>query len=240
VSTLDSHSTVTADTVLEVRDVQVSFGAVVALNGASLALRSGTITGLIGANGAGKSVLLDVITGFLKPRAGSIRLGGAEIARRSVASRARLGIRRTFQSAELFDDLSVRENVSVGARRGLDVGDFLDRNALSEWADELAQNLPTGIRRRVDVARALAGKPKLLLLDEPGAGLSGAEVSQLADWLRAVAADSVGVLVVDHDMALIGGVCEQVSVLDFGQVIAEGSPDDVLRDDTVRKAYLGG
>jgi ABC-type branched-subunit amino acid transport system ATPase component len=225
---------------LEVRNIRVEFGPVVALDGVSMVVEKGQAIGLIGANGAGKSVLFDVMTGFTTPSAGSVLFNDVEITRRSVPARARMGIRRTFQNAELFDDLSVLENLSVGAADHLDVRAFAAEVGLEPWGRELAQNLPAGVRRRVDIARALAGRPQVLLLDEPGAGLGGAEVAELARWLQDIARSGVAILVVDHDMELISSVCGTVSVLDFGQVIAAGSVADVLQDGAVRRAYLGG
>jgi branched-chain amino acid transport system ATP-binding protein len=210
-----------APSVLQVRDVRVEFGAVVALAGVSLEVQSGQASGLIGANGAGKSVLIDVITGFTAPSTGSVAFDGKEIRRLSIASRARLGIRRTFQNAELFDDLTVQENIAVGAPRGSAVNELLADVGLTPWAGDLAQHVPAGIRRRVDIARALAGKPRVLLLDEPGAGLSGGEVTELASWLRSIA------------------LCTHIQVLDFGRIIASGTVENVLRDSAVRRAYLG-
>jgi ABC-type branched-subunit amino acid transport system ATPase component len=151
-----------------------------------------------------------------------------------------MGIRRTFQSAELFDDLSVLENLAVGAVNQPDISVFASSLGLQQWARELAQNLPAGIRRRVDIARALAGRPRVLLLDEPGAGIGESEIGELALWLREVAETGVGVLLVDHDMELINSVCDTLHVLDFGRVIAAGTVDDVLQDGAVRRAYLGG
>jgi ABC-type branched-subunit amino acid transport system ATPase component len=158
----------------------------------------------------------------------------------SASGRARMGLRRTFQTAELFDDLSVWENISVGAKDHRDVDTILAEMDLEPWKSHLARDVPAGLRRRVDFARAVGGHPKVLLLDEPGAGLGGVEVDALVDTLDSICrARAMTVVVVEHDMSLIKRVCNRVYVLDFGAIVAEGTPAEILASPVVQKAYLG-
>ncbi|MCZ7526529.1 MAG: ABC transporter ATP-binding protein [Acidimicrobiia bacterium] len=225
--------------ILEVEVVTMRFGGVVALHEVSLEVRPGTVTGVIGPNGAGKTTLFDVVTGFLRPTSGHVRYRGRDVTRLSPHRRAGLGLRRTFQGAELFDDLSVRENIAVARSGSTPVDDLLERFGLDPWASDLAESLPAGIRRRVGLVQALAGEPGALLLDEPAAGLDEAETSVLADELRVLAGEGLTVLIIDHDMSLMGRVCSELHVLDFGELIARGAPEEVLRDSKVLEAYLG-
>jgi branched-chain amino acid transport system ATP-binding protein len=200
----------------------------------------GDLVGVIGANGAGKTVMFDVISGFTRPSAGTVRFFGQTLGTASAARRARMGLRRTFQSAELFDDLSVWENVSVGATDHGAVDAILIETELQSWKNYLARDVPAGLRRRVDLARAIAGSPTVLLLDEPGAGLGGAEVDALIDILHGVCRErDITIIVVEHDMSLIKRVCNRVYVLDFGSIIAEGTPEEIIASPVVQKAYLG-
>ncbi len=228
---------------LEVSDVKVRFGAVTALDGVSVAVPQGMLMGVIGANGAGKSVLFDVITGFTRPETGTVVFNGDDVTGLGAAARARRSLRRTFQTAELFDDLTVWENISVGAGAGAgnEVEQLLEEIGLSHWRNRLARDIPAGLRRRVDLARALSSSPKMLLLDEPGAGLSGPEADALASTLDTMCkAKGVSVLLVEHDMALIRQVCQFVYVLNFGKIIAEGTPEELMVSKVVQEAYLGG
>jgi branched-chain amino acid transport system ATP-binding protein len=231
------------DALLQVSDVRVRFGAVTALDGVSVAVPQGMLMGVIGANGAGKSVLFDVITGFTRPETGTVVFNGDDVTGLGASARARRSLRRTFQSAELFDDLTVWENVSVGAGAGAgnEVEQLLNELGLSQWRNRLARDIPAGLRRRVDLARALSSNPKMLLLDEPGAGLSGPEADALASTLDTMCkAKGVSVLLVEHDMALIRQVCQYVYVLNFGKIIAEGTPEELMVSQVVQEAYLGG
>ncbi len=199
--------------------------------------------GVIGANGAGKSVLFDVITGFTRPETGMVTFNGSDVTGLGASARARRSLRRTFQTAELFDDLTVWENISVGAGAGAgnEVEQLLEEIGLTRWRNRLARDIPAGLRRRVDLARALSSNPKMLLLDEPGAGLSGPEADALASTLDTMCkAKGVSVLLVEHDMALIRQVCQFVYVLNFGKIIAEGTPEELMVSKVVQDAYLGG
>jgi branched-chain amino acid transport system ATP-binding protein len=242
---------------LDVRGLRVTYGGVVAADSVDLVLGEGRVVGLIGPNGAGKTSIIDALTGYHLPSAGSVSFGGRDITRARAHQRARGGLARTFQSVELFDDLSVGDNVLVAAERiGLgrslrdlflpvpapDRGDVdwaLELCGLSDLADRSPRELSHGRRKLVGVARALAARPRLVLLDEPAAGLDSAESLELGEHLRGLPAAGVSVLLVDHDMGLVLGVCDEVHVLDFGRMIAHGTPAEIRADERVIEAYLG-
>lgn len=235
---------------LEVSEVTVRFGGHVALRDVDLDASEGAITGLIGPNGAGKTTLFNVLCGLQRPASGSIMLDGADITRLPPHKRARRGLARTFQRLETFTLLTVRENILAGAEfrrhwsgadeRPAQVADgLIDRLSLGDVADERVDTLPTGRARLVELGRALAARPRLLLLDEPSSGLDERETEALGEVLRDVVAGGPGVLLVEHDMTLVMSVCESISVLDFGSVVAHGSPEDVRADPLVQQAYLG-
>ena len=231
---------------LEVSEVTVTFGGRRALDGVAIAAERGRVTGLIGPNGAGKSTLFDVICGLRKPVAGRVALEGKDVTREGPARRARHGMARTFQRLELFGRLSVRENLMVAAELGPQrrhaaraVEEIITRLDLGEVADRPADALPTGTGRLVEVGRALAVRPRFLLLDEPAAGQDAEETRRFAGLLRALADEGTTVVLVEHDMSLVMGVCDQVYVLDLGKIISVGSPDVIRRDETVLAAYLG-
>ena len=236
---------------LDVRQVSVSFGGLQALSDVSLDVRVGHVTGLIGPNGAGKTTLFNVVTGLLGPNTGWVELDGRDITRRKPHQRARLGIGRTFQRLETFGSLTARENVLVAAemRRGWShdrkrspaviADEILERVGLQEVAEDRVDRLPTGTARLVELGRALATQPRVLLLDEPSAGLNESETSTLGSLLQEVAGSGLAVLLVEHDMQFVMGTCARIHVLDFGRIISVGSPKEVQADDTVRSAYLG-
>ena len=231
---------------LEVSGVTVAFGGNRALDGVGLAAGPGRVTGLIGPNGAGKSTLFDVVSGLRRPSSGRVSLDGRDVTRMGPTRRARHGLARTFQRLELFGRLSVRDNLLVAAELGPErrnagrvVTEIIDRLGLAGVADDHADALSTGVARLVEVGRALAVRPKLLLLDEPAAGQDGAETERFAALLRALAEDGTAVVLVEHDMGLVMGVCDEVYVLDLGKIIAVGPPEVVRRDETVLAAYLG-
>ena len=232
-------------TALEVRDATVRFGGRHALEDVSVRAESGTITGLIGPNGAGKTTLFNVICGLLPPEGGAVFLDGTDVTRLAPFKRARQGLARTFQRLEPFGLLTVRENVRLAAdiaRRSDpdEVADgLLERLGVADLAAIRADRLPTGQARRVELARALATDPKVLLLDEPASGQDEVETDAFAAVLRDVAADGVAVVLVEHDVPLVMAVCSRVYVLDLGQVLAAGTPAEVQRDDAVLAAYLG-
>ena len=246
---------------LDLAHVTVRYGGHVAVNDVSLAAPVGRITGLIGPNGAGKTTLFNVASGLVRPASGQLRLHGADMSALDPAARARHGLGRTFQKMELFDSLTARENVSLGREAGQagrrpwqhvaeTTRDRQGRSAAAEQAMALAgiadladrpvAALSTGQRRLVELARCLAGEFDVLLLDEPSSGLDGTETERFGEILtRIVAERGVGILLVEHDMALVMSICDYVHVLDFGTKIFEGTTADVSASDTVRAAYLG-
>jgi branched-chain amino acid transport system ATP-binding protein len=242
-------------TLLVADRVTVRFGGVTAVSDASLGASAGEVTGLIGPNGAGKTTLFNVVTGLQRPTSGTVRYAGADITGLATHARARRGIARTFQRLEAFGSLSVWENVLVAAeihaqhgtgspRRGRErpattTGRLIDRVGLGPYAKQPADTVPTGIARLLELARALALDPRLLLLDEPSSGLSGRETEVFGDLLRDLAAEGRAVLIVEHDMDLIMRVCDRIHVLNFGEVIASGPPDAIRADERVQRAYLG-
>ena len=247
---------------LSLERVHRSFGGVRAVDGAGLTVAPGEVHGLIGPNGAGKTSVLNLVSGFLAPNTGRILLGGRAIQGLSPDRVAALGVARTFQNIRLFPDLSARDNVVVGqhlrrraslAARLLALPSaraeersareaavaLLERVGLSDRIREHARHLSYGEQRRVEIARALASAPRLLLLDEPTAGMNPLEVRAVAALIRQVAAEGRSVLLVEHNVRLVMEVCERITVLDFGKVIAEGAPAEVSRDRAVIAAYLG-
>ncbi|HUR51362.1 MAG TPA: ABC transporter ATP-binding protein [Mycobacteriales bacterium] len=231
---------------LEVEDIGVRFGGVVAVNGATFHVDEGTVVGLMGPNGAGKTTLFNVITGLQEPTHGRVRFDGRDITDEAPRKRALAGIGRTFQRLEVFGSLSVGDNIRVAAEmRGLDNperirDELLERVGLTTFADSPADAVPTGIARLTELARALACDPRLLLLDEPSSGLNEQETGAFADLVRSLAADEGrSVLIVEHDVELVLGVCSTIHVLDFGTIIASGAPEQVQADPRVQDAYLG-
>ena len=234
-------------TILETREVSVRFGGHMAVNEVSLSVEEGRITGLIGPNGAGKTTTFNVITGLQPPSRGRVQLAGKDITAMSAHRRARAGIARTFQRLELFGSLSVRDNVITAAELNRVDGQdpkaaadaLLDRVGLSDDAAKRADSLPTGAARLVELARALACRPRVLLLDEPASGLDDAETDRFAELLTDLAGDGLGILLVEHDVPLVMRLCTEITVLNFGEVLATGSPAQIQKDQTVIDAYLG-
>jgi branched-chain amino acid transport system ATP-binding protein len=233
---------------LEASGVTVTFGGRRALDNAGLKAETGKITGLIGPNGAGKSTMFDVICGLRRPVTGTVTLDGKDVTRAGPARRASHGMARTFQRLELFGRLTVRENLLVAAEFSPEkkhaasmTGKILDRLGLSGFAAVPADSLPTGTARLVEVGRALAARPRYLLLDEPAAGLDADETEKFSVLLRSLADnEGVAILLVEHDMSLVMSSCDHIYVLDLGKIITEGTPDQVRRDERVLAAYLGG
>ncbi|HXY94276.1 MAG TPA: ATP-binding cassette domain-containing protein [Acidimicrobiia bacterium] len=235
---------------LEVEEVFVRFGGLHALNGVSITVEPGHVTGLIGPNGAGKTTLFNVVTGLQEPDDGRVTLDGKDITDVKPHRRARLGVGRTFQRLETFGMLTARDNVLVAAqaRRGWGSGRFdidekvdeiVDLVGLRDVADVRVDRLPTGTARLIELARALAIDPRVLLVDEPSAGLNEQETLTLGELLLDLSRNGLGILLVEHDMSFVMGTCEQIHVLDFGQVIAVGTPTEIQEDPAVRAAYLG-
>jgi ABC-type branched-subunit amino acid transport system ATPase component len=253
-----------ADAVLEARGVTVRFGGLVALNEVSVSVPPATIVGLVGPNGAGKTTLFHVVSGLLRAQEGDVYLAGRRVTGATPAKRAHLGLARTFQQLELFMGLTVREHVvlayrvrnqrrrlwsdlvTLGAlhRTSADenarVDHLVDLLGLTSVANTSAGALPLGTSRRVEVARALATGPTVVLLDEPSSGLDAHETAQLGAALRTVVEEEkVSMLLVEHDVAMVLGLSSAVNVLDFGVKIADGTPDEIRANPAVRAAYLG-
>jgi branched-chain amino acid transport system ATP-binding protein len=235
---------------LTAEDVVVRFGGLRALSETNLDVDPGLVTGLIGPNGAGKTTCFNVITGLQEPTSGRVIFDGTDITDRSPYKRARMGIARTFQKLEAFSSLSARENVLVAAeqRRAWDKSKFspsavadetLERVGIADVAEFMVGTLPTGTARLVELARALATNPKVLLLDEPSSGLNEEETQEMAHLLRTLVGDGLAVLLVEHDMSFVMGTCEVIYVLDFGKIIAHGTPTEIQNDPMVQAAYLG-
>jgi branched-chain amino acid transport system ATP-binding protein len=246
---------------LDVHSVTVRFGGLTALDAVSLTAVPRQVTGIIGPNGAGKTTLLNVLCGFVRPDSGTVSLGGTELTGLAPHRLASLGIARTLQGVGLFRGLTVLDNVMTGATIHARAGFWsallglarsdrderalrersltaLDRVGAADLAGRLPDQLPYGMRKRVALARALVAEPNVLLLDEPASGLSEAELPELGDLITGLAADA-SVVVVEHRMDLMMSVCEAIAVLDFGKLIAHGTPDQVQADPAVTAAYLG-
>jgi len=236
-------------TALEITGLQKRFGGVVALNGVDLSVDPTKITGIIGPNGSGKTTLFNVIVGAHKPSAGRVAWHEKDITGKSTAAIARQGLVRTFQQAMSFSGLSVRENVTIACEHGRPRGgtgtrwnsaeEILDFVGLSGLGDQIAGSMPFGNLRRLGIAVALGTNPLLLLLDEPAAGLNQTEVAQLMELIVQLPRVGIGVCLIDHDMFLMSGLCERLTVLNFGTKIAEGPPAVVLNDPKVKEVYLG-
>ena len=244
---------------LALRGVTKRFGGLSALNGVSLEVKRSEIRGLIGPNGAGKTTLLNIISGVLAPTGGGVELDGRPLTGKKSHEISRLGIARTFQQLALFGGMTVLENVMVGLHRRLGglFGSVVRRDSSESWgrdtalellrrfglersADEPIDKLSVGDRKRLELVRALATRPRVLLLDEPAAGLSPAEVKDLTGILLGLRdQDGITILLVEHIMEFVMGVSERITVLSFGEVLAEGTPDEIKADARVIEAYLG-
>jgi branched-chain amino acid transport system ATP-binding protein len=236
---------------LEVRGATVRFGGHVAVNEVDLDVEPGSITGLIGPNGAGKTTLFNVITGLQDTVSGRVRLDGADITDSKAHLRARRGIARTFQRLEVFGSLTARENLQTAAEirrswsrdRSVDihaeVERLLDLVGIRSVAEERVDAMPTGLARLVELGRALATRPKLLLLDEPASGLDESESDSFAELLVELSEGGMSILLVEHDVQLVMKVCASIYVLDFGSILASGTPSQIQKNQAVLDAYLG-
>lgn len=247
---------------LELIGLSKAFGGVSATSDVSISVPEGELRGVIGPNGAGKSTLFALISGHLRAQRGSIRLAGERIDRLPPHRRAQLGIAIVFQGARLFPEMTVVENVAVGAHARTHAGAVdailrlprhrreesaifadsraaLERVGIADWAERPAASLPLGQQRRMQIARALVAQPRVLLLDEPASGLRATERRELSELLRALRRDGMTMLLVEHDVAMVTSLADRITVLDLGRVIAEGTPDEVRRNPAVIAAYLG-
>ena len=251
-----------AKTILNLKDLTIKFGGVTALNSVNLELKEGEILALIGPNGAGKTTVFNLITGVYKPTSGNVFLGDVAIDGKKRHHITKLGIARTFQNIRLFGDMTTLENVITGTDVRNKVGligsilgtprsrreekastakayEILKFIGIDEYADRLAKNLPYGVQRRLEIARAIGTEPKILLLDEPAAGFNPQEKVELAAIIKKIRDAGYTILLIEHDMSLIMGISDRVVVLDFGQKIADDLPSVVQNDPQVIAAYLG-
>lgn len=248
---------------LEVKNLGISFGGLRAVDNLNITIEKGELYGLIGPNGAGKTTAFNLLTGVYKPTDGQVVLDGEDITGKSTVEINKMGIARTFQNIRLFKQLSVLDNVKVGLHNDYKYSTiaglfrlpsyFKTEKAMNEKAveilkvfgldtykDTLASNLPYGQQRKLEIARALATNPKLLLLDEPAAGMNPQETQELMDTIRLVRDKfDMTVLLIEHDMKLVAGICERLTVLNFGKILAEGETSEVLNNREVIKAYIG-
>jgi len=251
------------ENVLSVTHLGISFGGLKAVDDFNLEIKKGQLYGLIGPNGAGKTTVFNLLTGVYKPNQGIVKLDGKDITGKSTIEINKAGIARTFQNIRLFKKMSVLDNVKVALHnhyqystiegilrlpRYFKVEKAMNEKAmellavfdLAQYADQMAANLPYGQQRKLEIARALATEPKLLLLDEPAAGMNPNETQELMDTIRFVRDKfDITILLIEHDMKLVSGICEELTVLNFGKVLAQGKTSDVLNDPQVITAYLG-
>ena len=253
----------TREKILEVRDLGIDFGGLTAVNNLDMDIYKGEIYGLIGPNGAGKTTVFNMLTKVYQPTRGTIKIDGTDMAKLNPVQANKAGVARTFQNIRLFSNMSVLDNVKTGMHATTKYSllsavlrlpsyyaqekettqkamDLLKIFGLDAFADAIASNLPYGAQRRLEIARALATNPKLLLLDEPAAGMNPQETEELMDMIRKIRDTfPISILLIEHDMKLVMGICERITVLNFGQVLAQGLPSEIQSNKEVIKAYIG-
>ena len=252
-----------ANIVLKAENISIEFGGLKAVDNFSIEIREGELVGLIGPNGAGKTTVFNMLTGVYIPTNGKIELDNVEVTNMNAHKRVKIGIARTFQNIRLFKRMTVLENVKLASNIHMDYNIFqgifktkkyyeqedkstkealeiLEVLGLSEYKDELAKNLPYGKQRKLEIARALAAKPKILCLDETAAGMNPIETLELMETIKVVREKfNTAILLIEHDMKLVMGICEWITVLSFGKIIAKGTPDEIKNNPEVISAYLG-
>ena len=252
-----------SEKILRLENITMQFGGVIAVNNMNLEVGEGEIVSLIGPNGAGKTTIFNLLTGVYQPTRGSVLVNGIDIKGMPVYKVNKLGIARTFQNIRLFTDMTVLDNVKVGLHNSMKCSFFssvlhlpgyfkaekranekamelLDFMGLAEHANEKAGSLPYGVQRRLEIVRALATNPSVILLDEPAAGMNPSETAELTETIRRIRDEfNIAVLLIEHDMSLVMGICEGIAVLNFGRIIAKGTPDEIRDNPQVIEAYLG-